>query len=123
MSRRTRRVAMNESSLLQLLVLSCGFFSPGPVFEFRVRHHHLFNDCRGTLGIFAQGIEYHTSHKEDGRKWSFEELRMIKISSPSELSLVTYEDQERFLGKDRIFEFTLMEGRSNRASALSCSTK
>ena len=77
-------------------------------FEFAVRHHHLLRDCRGTLKISAFGVEYQSSHPKDARKWKFEELQTIEVNSPSRISLVTYEDQKRYAGKDRVFEFELL---------------
>lgn len=99
-----------------LIVTVLSFLATGvpPVhaenFEFSVRHHHAFRDCRGTLKISGAGIEYQTSHGEDARTWKYDEIRVIKVESPTEITLLTYEDQKRFLGKDRAFEFTLLEG-------------
>jgi hypothetical protein len=77
-------------------------------FEFAVRHGHLLKDCRGTLKISASGVEYQTSHSKDGRKWKFEEIQTIEVKSPVQISLVSYEDQKRYFGKDRVFEFELL---------------
>lgn len=76
-------------------------------FEFAVRHHHALRDCQGTLKITLVGVEYQTGHKKDSREWKFEEIRTIKVESPTEISLSTYEDQRRFFDKDRAFNFTL----------------
>lgn len=78
------------------------------VFEYPVLHRHLFKDCRGTLRISEAGVEYQTAHAKDGRKWKFDEIRTIEVNSPQSISLVTYEDQKRLAGKDRIFEFDLL---------------
>jgi hypothetical protein len=77
-------------------------------FEFAVRHRHLLRDCRGTLKISAAGVEYQTEHSNDARKWKFKEIQTIEVNSPARISLVTYEDQKRYAGKDRIFEFELL---------------
>jgi hypothetical protein len=81
---------------------------PAQSFEFAVRHHHLLRDCRGTLKISAAGVEYRTPHPKDARKWKFEEIQTIEVNSPTRISLVSYEDQKRYAGKDRVFEFELL---------------
>lgn len=77
-------------------------------FEFTVRHHHTLKDCRGTLRISEAGVEYQTLHARDGRKWRFAEIQTLAIITPTKISLVTYEDQKRYAGKDRVFEFDLL---------------
>ncbi|HNH83740.1 MAG TPA: hypothetical protein PL157_15330 [Acidobacteriota bacterium] len=80
-------------------------------FEFPVEHIHTLKNRRGTLIISSQGIEYRTSdpkEKKDARRWLFMDLWQIKIASPTEIELATYEDQRRLLGRDRIFKFHLM---------------
>ncbi len=80
-------------------------------FEFPVEHIHTLKNRRGTLIISSQGIEYRTSdpkEKKDARRWLFMDLWQIKIASPTEIELATYEDQRRLLGRDRIFRFHLL---------------
>lgn len=80
-------------------------------YEFEARHHHLLKDCVGSLTFSEGGVEYRTSHQEDSRKWSFQDIRVLEIPSPTEVSIVSYEDQRRFFGKDRVFSFSLAKGR------------
>jgi len=76
-------------------------------FEYAAKHHHALRDCRGMLTIDSDGIAYKASDPDDTRKWGFGDIRVLKIKSPSEISIETYEDQKRWAGKDRVFEFTL----------------
>ncbi len=78
-------------------------------FEYAVRHGHTLKDCRGKLTIKPEGVEFSAQKAKDSRKWKFEEIRTIEVKSPSEISLVTYEDQKRWFGKDKVFEFTLLD--------------
>ncbi len=78
-------------------------------FEFAVKHHHTLKDCKGTLKITAAGVEYLTTDAKDSRHWKFEEIRTLEVKSPTEIVVVTYEDQKRWMGKDKVFEFTLLE--------------
>ena len=90
------------------------FFAPKLVaaqsFEFSVEHQHTFRNCRGTLTITADKIEYETTHPKDSREWRYVDIRQIKVVSPTALEIVTYEDQRRMLGRDRIFKFRLLKG-------------
>ncbi len=78
-------------------------------FEYAVKHHHALKDCRGTLKIAPGGVEYKTAHAKDSRTWRFDEIRTLEIKSQTKISVVTYEDQKRWFGKDKIFEFTLLD--------------
>jgi hypothetical protein len=95
-----------------LLFLSLGAGAvPAQDFEFDVRHQHILKDCRGKLSFSVAGVEYRTSQVTDSRTWKYSDLRVVKVDSPTEITLVTYDDQKRLLGKDRAFEFTLLEGK------------
>jgi len=93
--------------LVFLLALPC---AGAENFEFEVRHHHLFRDCLGTLRITGEGVEYRTDHSKDSRRWSFSEIQTIEVRSGREIAIRSYEDQKRFAGKDRTFEFRLVAG-------------
>ncbi len=96
-----------------LLVLTFVFSSwsviPAQVFEYQVRHIHALRDCRGSLKIMDGGVEYKTAHAKDSRVWKFEEIRTLEVKSSTEISLVTYEDQKRWAGKDKVFKFVLLD--------------
>ena len=90
------------------------FFAVNPAsaqsYELPVEHEHTFSDCRGTLVITPERIEYKTAHKEDARTWRYADLRQIKIQSPNSIELVSYEDQKRMMNRDRVFKFKVLEG-------------
>ena len=102
---------MNRILFIATLLIS---FAVNPAsaqsYELPVEHEHTFRDCRGTLVITPEGIEYRTAHKEDARAWRYTDLRQIKIESSTRIELVSYEDQKRMLGRDRVFKFKALEG-------------
>ena len=104
---------MNRAMLsLLLLCFPVGrSFAAENLFQYSVRHEHTLKDCQGLLTISDAGVEYKTSHKNDSRKWSFEKIRLLRVESPAEISILTYEDQKRYIGKDRTFSFRLVEGK------------
>jgi plastocyanin domain-containing protein len=80
-------------------------------FEFPVERERLLRNQRGTLVITPEGIEYRTDQKDESRSWRYKDIQQIKIESPTEIVILTYEDQRRMLGRDRIFRFRLLEGK------------
>ena len=96
---------------LFLLLIFTPMPTAGQSYEFAAEHLHTLRNCRGTLIITPERIEYQTSEKRDARIWEYVEIRQITVVSPIELELATYEDQKRMAGRDRIFKFRLLEGR------------
>jgi hypothetical protein len=78
-------------------------------FEYTVKHHHTLEDCRGILKITADGVEFKAARAKDGRRWNFDQIQTLEVKSPTEISIVTYEDQKRWAGKDKVFTFTLLD--------------
>ena len=79
-------------------------------FKFRVEHDHLIGSCKGELIINQEGVEYRTSKKEHPRKWSYTDIEMIKLRSPRKVAVLTYESARIELGRDRTFEFKVLDG-------------
>jgi hypothetical protein len=94
---------------LSLFVLCGAAAGRAQNFQFAVKHRHTLKDCQGTLKITGDGVEYLTVHAKDSRYWKFEEIRTLEVNSPTEISVVTYEDQKLWAGKDKVFEFTLLD--------------
>ena len=83
-----------------------------PGYEFSVEHLHTLKNRPGQLILSEHGIEYRTSdpkETKDARTWLYGDLWQIKIASPTRLEVVTYEDQHRLAGRDRIFIFRLLD--------------
>lgn len=75
-----------------------------------VKHDHVIGSCKGDLIINSDGIEYRTNHKKDARTWTYTDIKMIKLVSPRELELLTYEASPTRLGRDKVFEFKVLKG-------------
>lgn len=87
--------------------------------EFPVEHEHLLRSCRGTLVIAPGGIEFKSEQAGHSRAWPYVELQQIKVESKSALELLTWEDEKRLAGRDRVYKFKLLEGEiSPEVSAL-----
>jgi hypothetical protein len=101
---------MKRIAFIVLLTLGLALPAMAQRFEFPVEHEHTLRNCRGKLIITEDKMEYQTDHKKDAQSWQYTELRQLKVLSPVALELVTYEDQMRLAGRDRIFKFTLLSG-------------
>lgn len=75
-----------------------------------VRHDHGLRSCRGELVFSESHVEYATTNKKDARLWKYEEIQQIGLMGRKRISLVTYEDQQWLLAKDKRFHFKLLEG-------------
>lgn len=93
------------------LVLYAASFALAQSYEFEVEHQRALRNHTGKLLITSERIEYRTDQKNESRIWQYNELRQITIVSPTEIVLTSYEDQKRMLGLDRVYKFTLLEGR------------
>ncbi|HEY3381607.1 MAG TPA: hypothetical protein VGK32_07555 [Vicinamibacterales bacterium] len=79
--------------------------------ELPVRTGHMRHGSRGTLVFGDQGVEYKTSKKDAGHRWTYEEIKQVQVLSPTRLAVRTYEDQGwTRLWVDRTVEFEIEKG-------------
>lgn len=77
---------------------------------FPVEHNHTFKSCKGDLIINNEGVEYRTTHKNHSRKWTYTDIKMIKLVSPTQVTVLTYESRWLTLGRDEAFDFKVLKG-------------
>jgi hypothetical protein len=97
------------ASLFLLVFLSGVVLSRAQDFQYSVQHHHTLRDCRGVLKINTEGVSFTAAKGKDSRRWTFESIRVLEVQSASKISIRSYEDQKRWLGKDKVFEFRLVD--------------
>ncbi|MBI4469419.1 MAG: hypothetical protein HY650_08880 [Acidobacteria bacterium] len=107
---RSARLCRLAAALLAMAFYFVPRLAVAQTHEFQVEHQHTLRDCRGTLIITPDTIDYRTTHKKDSRSWPYVEIRQLKVESSTRLEIVTYEDQKRMLGRDKIFKFRLLQG-------------
>jgi hypothetical protein len=78
--------------------------------RFQVKHDHGIRSCGGELVFRDDGMEYVTSHKKDARTWNYLDIQQLGLVGGKKISVVTYEDLKLQFGKDKIFNFELIEG-------------
>src|SRR4030095_9842650 len=79
-------------------------------FTFPVEHDHTFRSCKGDLIINSEGVEYRTTDKDHARRWTYTDIKMIKLVSPKEVKVLTYESSLLKLGGDETFQFKVLTG-------------
>ena len=66
---------------------------------------------RGTLAFTPDGIAFQAADTRKSRQWPYRELKQVRVVSPREIALDTYEDGSRWrFGADRTVEFEVTEG-------------
>ena len=66
---------------------------------------------RGTLVFDASGVSYKAENPAKSRQWSYHELKQIRVVSPREVALDTFEDRSRWrFSADRTIEFQVSTG-------------
>jgi hypothetical protein len=97
-------------SVLALLTVFLAL--PAMAQTFLVVHKKAFRpDGAGELIFSEDAIEFRSAGKEqNSRKWAYGDVQHLDRVSPTELVVLSYEDQKWRLGRDREFRFVLMEG-------------
>jgi hypothetical protein len=83
--------------------------------RFPVRHDRLLRDRIGELIFGETGIEYRAKNKGDARIWKYEDIQQLGLLSPTELTIISYEDSKWKLGKDLFYRFTITKGEMTSA--------
>lgn len=80
-------------------------------YTFQVEHQRFLRKDSGRLEITAAGIAYHSEKKQDrSRSWTYDDIQELTIESPHRVRILTYEDVEWRLNRDRAYVFDLVTG-------------
>ena len=74
---------------LFLLFIFIPMPAAGQSYEYAVEHLHTLRNCRGTLVITPEKIEYQTAERRDARIWEYGEIRQLTVVSSIELEVAT----------------------------------
>ena len=93
-------------SLVVSAALCCGQASPAPT-ELTVKG----GGSRGTLVVSAEGIEFRAASPEKSRRWTYSEIRDVRIEDATHLVLDTYQTRSRWrFGRAKRTEFDVTSG-------------
>lgn len=106
-----KRMMIHIMSVAAVLLLGFGGQKAlAQEFKFPVEHDHLYKSCKGELIISQDGVEYRTENKNHARRWTYRDIKLIKLKSPKEIEVISYESGLKTLGQDRTFQFKVLEG-------------
>ncbi len=77
-----------------------------------VKHDHLLGSCEGQLIFDETGVQYDTEEAKHARKWKYQDIQQLGIE-PGKVTVLTYKDRLRYLGKDERVTFEVTEGQVN----------
>lgn len=93
--------------ILMLLFLA----QPLAAQTFTVIHEKRFwGDGQGTIDINDEGIRYTSDKTKDSRSWFYQDIQYLDRISGKEFKILSYEDEARYLGRDRSYHFVITEG-------------
>lgn len=96
---------------MRYLVLWLLLAQPLAAQTFSVTHEKRFRgDGRGTIEVTDEGIRYRSERPEESRNWPYRDIQHLDRINPREFVLLSYEDETRYLGRDRSYRFILTEG-------------
>ena len=98
---------------MRLLILLVLLATAGRAETFPVIHHkRAWWDGAGRLTIDAGGVRWEAREKRKfDRVWKWTDIQHIDRLSETEIALLTYEDESRYLGRDRSYRFRLVDGK------------
>ncbi len=70
---------------------------------------------KGTIEITGEGIAFTARKQKNSRKWGWRDIQYFDRISETEFNILTYEDQKRYLGRDRSYRFRITDGKLSDA--------
>jgi hypothetical protein len=75
-----------------------------------VHRKDLWRDVSGEIRIAASAIEFHAAKEKHSRRWEYVDIQHFDRLNEREFVVMSYQDERRYLGRDRRFHFALTEG-------------
>jgi hypothetical protein len=80
-------------------------------FSYKVQQDRLIGHRDGELIISDKGVEYRATKREkESRTWTYTDIRLFEILSPTSVRIWTYKDRALLLGRDQSLTFKIIEG-------------
>jgi hypothetical protein len=81
-------------------------------FEFRVKHDHTLGSCEGKLIANDREIQYKAADGKHSDTWAYIDIQKLDVVSSTRLVLKTFQSERwKKLGKDKVFDFSLVAGK------------
>jgi hypothetical protein len=79
-------------------------------FTYKVQQDRLIGHRDGELIISDRGVEYRAKREKESRAWTYTDIKVLEVLSPTRLRIWTYKDRKLYLGRDESWTFKIVEG-------------
>ena len=84
-------------------------------FTYKVEQDRMIGHRDGELIISDKGVEYRATKREkESRSWTYADIKLLEILSPTTLRIWTYKDSKLRLGKDQSLTYKIIEGQMDQ---------
>ncbi len=105
---KTHFIQLSIIAILSLFIMTS---AAAQEFTYKVQQDRLIGHRDGELIISDTGVEYRATKREKERRaWSYGDIRLLEILSPTQVRIWTYKDRKFLLGKDQSLTLNLVEG-------------
>lgn len=85
-------------------------------FRYRVQQDRLIGHRDGELIISAAQVEFRTKTEDESRRWTYGEIKLFEILSPTRVRVWTYQNR-KLMGQEESFSFNIVEGRIDQQAS------
>ena len=75
-----------------------------------IHEKRLWKDGRGTIEITDKGIRFVSEKEKDSQTWLYRDIQHFDRISGKEFTILSYEDEARYLGRDKSYHFVITKG-------------
>ncbi len=104
---KSRFIQLSIVAVLSLFIVNS---AAAQEFTYKVQQDRFKGHRDGELIISASGLDYRAKSAKDSRTWSFTDIKLLEILSPTRLRVWTYKDRKLLLGRDESLTFKIVEG-------------
>jgi len=79
-------------------------------FTYKVQQDRLIGHRDGELIISTRGIEYRAKKEKDSRMWTYTDIKLLEILSPTRMRVWTYQNRKLLLGQEESLTFKIIDG-------------
>lgn len=83
-------------------------------FSYKVQQDRLIGHRDGELIISNNGVEYRAKKEKDSRAWTYTDIKLFEILSPTRVRIWTHQNRKLLLGQDESLTFKLIDGQINQ---------
>jgi len=111
-----RKVGQTKAShtkpliLAALLLLTLTQAVGAQEFTYKVQQDRLKGHRDGELIISTNGVEFRAKKEKDSRVWTYTDIKLFEILSPTRVRIWTYQNRKLLLGQEESLTFKIIEG-------------